>query len=293
MGNLKFGTYSPTALYMGASGSTKAYLGTTEVFSGGSIDYSKEYLTFEILTGGTIVWKNEGNSTNRVISYRSNNGVWSDIDSADSGATINVNVGDVLEFKGSNTEYAGSSSVYNHFIGTASFNAYGNITSLLYGNNFTGQTETTKKNYIFLGLFSSSSIVDASNLVMPTKMNGDSVLYKLFSNCTSLTTAPALPATTLANGCYTNMFEGCTSLTTAPVLPATALTSVCYYGMFRSCRSLKYIKCLATNIGASNCLDNWVKSVAATGTFVKDPNMSSWPTGTSGIPSGWTVLDAS
>ena len=33
-----------------------------------------------------------------------------------------------------------------------------------------------------------------------------------FSNCTSLTTAPELPATTLANNCYSKMFSGCTSL---------------------------------------------------------------------------------
>ena len=34
----------------------------------------------------------------------------------------------------------------------------------------------------------------------------------MFKGCTNLTTAPALPATTLANYCYSNMFYGCTSL---------------------------------------------------------------------------------
>ena len=34
----------------------------------------------------------------------------------------------------------------------------------------------------------------------------------MFYNCTNLTTAPALPATTLASNCYSNMFYGCTSL---------------------------------------------------------------------------------
>ena len=34
----------------------------------------------------------------------------------------------------------------------------------------------------------------------------------MFGGCTSLTTAPALPATTLAGGCYQEMFTGCTSL---------------------------------------------------------------------------------
>ena len=34
--------------------------------------------------------------------------------------------------------------------------------------------------------------------------------YYMFQNCTSLTSAPALPATTLANYCYASMFKGCT-----------------------------------------------------------------------------------
>lgn len=35
----------------------------------------------------------------------------------------------------------------------------------------------------------------------------------MFFNCTSLTHAPELPATTLADRCYSNMFEGCINLT--------------------------------------------------------------------------------
>ena len=48
---------------------------------------------------------------------------------------------------------------------------------------------------------------------------------------------------------------------------------------------------LATNISASNCLSNWVQYVASSGTFVKHPDMTTLPTGTSGIPSGWTVVN--
>ena len=41
----------------------------------------------------------------------------------------------------------------------------------------------------------------------------DYCYYRMFNGCTSLTTAPSLPATTLANFCYNGMFSGCTSLT--------------------------------------------------------------------------------
>ena len=114
----------------------------------------------------------------------------------------------------------------------------------------------------------------------------------MFQGCTSLTTAPALPATTLAESCYCFMFYGCTSLTTAPELPATTLANYCYQGMFSGCTNLNYIKCLATtNITPSNTR-NWVSGVQTnSGTFVKNPNASNWPTGNNGIPTNWTVQD--
>ena len=124
-----------------------------------------------------------------------------------------------------------------------------------------------------------------------TTLNKNDCYGSMFRDCTSLTTAPELPATTLTDFCYRNMFQGCKSLTTAPVLPATTLTDYCYSGMFQGCKSLNYIKCLATDISASNCTSNWVNGVASTGTFVKNPNMTSWGAGTSGIPNGWTVED--
>ena len=87
----------------------------------------------------------------------------------------------------------------------------------------------------------------------------------------------------------TNMFNGCTALTTAPELPATMLADGCYNSMFYGCTSLNYIKMLATDISASDCLSNWVSGVASTGTFVKNSAATWTKTGTSGVPSGWTI----
>ena len=114
----------------------------------------------------------------------------------------------------------------------------------------------------------------------------------MFYGCTSLVNAPELPATTVEGYCYNRMFYNCTSLVNAPTLPATTLASNCYEYMFYNCSKLNYIKMLATDISAYNCLNNWVYKVASSGTFVKNPDMNSLPTGTSGIPSGWTVVDA-
>lgn len=87
------------------------------------------------------------------------------------------------------------------------------------------------------------------------------------------------------------MFKNCSSLTTAPALPARTLVDNCYNEMFESCKSLNYIKCLATDMSASNCTQYWLVRTPATGTFVKHPD-ATWTTGTSGIPTGWTVENA-
>ena len=121
----------------------------------------------------------------------------------------------------------------------------------------------------------------------------------MFEGCTSLTSAPALPATTLVHGVYQSMFKGCTSLTTAPDLPAKKVADAAYYSMFNGCTSLNYVKCLATDFlinpdfgnTAEDNVKDWLKDVAATGTFVRASTLD-WPTGESGIPTGWTVQNA-
>ena len=73
---------------------------------------------------------------------------------------------------------------------------------------------------------------------LPATTLANSCYYGMFSNCTSLTSAPKLPATTLANYCYQNMFVDCTNLTSAPELPATTLSNFCYQNMFYGCKNL-------------------------------------------------------
>lgn len=158
---------------------------------------------------------------------------------------------------------------------------------------------TTMKNGCYAEMFRSSGLVTAPELpctVFDPYYSDESgehgsidCYMQMFQDCTSLTTAPALPATTLVHGVYQLMFQGCTSLTTAPVLPATKLADQAYCNMFEGCSSLNYVKCFATDISENWAVDDWMKGVAATGTFVKPAAMTSWPAGDSGIPTGWTV----
>ena len=59
--------------------------------------------------------------------------------------------------------------------------------------------------------------------------------------------------------------------------------------MFVGCSSLNKIECYATDMSATDCLYKWVKDVSSTGTFIKAAGVT-WPSGESGIPSGWTIV---
>lgn len=168
----------------------------------------------------------------------------------------------------------------------------GNIMSLLYGSSFTGQ-ETSIPNDSWLAFSevfeSNQNLIDAASLLLPATRLTLACYKEMFALCENLVSAPALPATTLADGCYQNMFDGCTSLTTAPVLPATTLVEGCYVMMFGA-SGVKYVKCLATSGINTNNTSYWLNGVPSTGTFVKAAGVT-WPTGVSGIPSGWTIQE--
>lgn len=136
---------------------------------------------------------------------------------------------------------------------------------------------------------SCSSLTAAPEL--PCLNLGNECYSCMFKDCKSLVTAPVLPATTLAAKCYLSMFSGCSNLTTAPVLPATTLITYCYWHLFVGCSKLNYVKCLAEDISAEKCTEDWLYNAPSAGTFVKSANMAGWTTGTSGIPTGWTVED--
>lgn len=75
----------------------------------------------------------------------------------------------------------------------------------------------------------------------------------MFSGCTNLKSAPELPAKTLAYSCYSYMFNGCTSIESAPALPATTLAVYCYNSMFNNCTNLKSAPELSAKELASYC----------------------------------------
>ena len=293
------------------------------VVNHGEHDYSQDYLTIEVISGttnyGLYLGLDRGSESGATIEYSKNGGEWITATFGTSSTVLTnylpIETGDVFRFRNINSNPS-STNFYN--IGCNNYDVnlkvYGNIMSLVDGDNFTTLFALTKS-YQFTRLFERNyALRDASNLVLPATLLTSSCYYGLFLGCQQLTAvpvlpattlaggcystmfqactglinAPELPATTLAEGCYRSMFQGCTGLTSAPELPATTLNYSCYYQMFYNCSNLKYVKCLAEENGYGT--GGWLENVSPNGTFVKKSG-STWTTGNSGIPSGWVIQE--
>ena len=194
-----------------------------------SHDYSEDYLTFVALEDGTFTFTPKNNN---VISYSTNSGkTWTE------GNSIEVSNGDKVMWKGTMTPQL--SNGIGTFSATGNFDVQGNVMSLLFGDNYKGQTDLTEKIFAFYELFyNNTKIVNAENLYLPATILANGCYIGMFHGCTNLITVPELPATTLVGSCYERMFRDCTSLIIAPALPATTLKSSCYESMFYGCTNL-------------------------------------------------------
>ena len=253
-------------------------------------------------------------STNQALEYSTDGNNWTSMTTAttitltNSGDTTyirgilssNNNINNYTQFKmtGKIAASGNCNYLWNYETPDASLKRYCGY-RMFYGctglsdvNELTlGTSATTLVQSCYSYMFASCSSLTTAP-VLPATTLAQSCYNWMFLGCTSLTSAPALPATALANRCYREMFSGCVGLTTAPDLPATTLADGCYNGMFFNCSNLTYIKCLAVNgINQNDSTTNWVNSVASTGTFVKHPNATDWTRGDNGIPTNWTVED--
>lgn len=285
-------------LYVGGTQASAIYYGSNLIWPTGPHDYSQDYFTIECIgNSGTLRWKSSALNFTREISYSTDKINWTTISSSYplNGTVIaNLTKGDKVYLKGTEREYATGMSNHTRIWSNVKINVYGNLMSLRYGDNFKTTTPSywTSEEYIFEQLFSECPIEDASNLIFP-ECACDYCYDYMFNYCTSLLYPPKiLPATNLqyASYCYRYMFRNCNKMTTSPYLPNAFSTGTSYQNMFNSCSSLKSITCLSEYASDYNNFNGWTTGVSATGTFTKKAG-STWPTGTSGIPSGWTVVE--
>lgn len=210
-------------------------------------------LTIEAIENGTITISNPQELS---ITYGKDIHLGSATTSSNSTITIDVSAGDKLRLWGDNEVYGHESAVYlyTNISGSGKHKVYGDIRSLVSSGDYMNVQEFS--DYAFVQLFfNDAKLVSAKDLVLGASKVGISSYAHMFEGCTSMTSAPALPATALAVGCYENMFAG-SGITKAPALPATGLAPHCYGGMFRECESLTSAPALPATTLAEGCYMN-------------------------------------
>ena len=167
-----------------------------------------KYLTFDIVSGGTIAFAIPSSSPMpeyRSISYRVNNGAWQKRVLSYYEQSFNVVSGDVVEFKSDTTAVSGSTLSFSS--STAYYNLSGNLASLT-----SPSVSYLSEPKYYWGLFSRTNVVSVSGLTLPMftwesgRQSGPNIYIQagaasysfMFSGCTHLTSASfSLPNKTI------------------------------------------------------------------------------------------------
>ena len=294
-----------------------------------SADYINMYFTIESLKDSNVIkMQRKGTPNNPTLSYSLDDGeTWTTTIISGTVTFGTINTGDKIIFKGNNAKYASDWNAYNYFTADKQFKVYGNVMSMFNGDDF-------KTNYEFdnsvthhcAGLFRTTHLVDASNLILSASTLYTSSYNGMFRGATDLQHGPQMLATTpTGKECCSSMFEECINLeeaininfttltqqccmrmfcmnrsskittpkmTKSPILRAQQAATDCYKEIFVGNGNLNEITCLITSTGI-DCTSNWVKNVGnGTGTFYKNKYKTDWAyNATAGVPIGWTVED--
>ena len=205
---------------------------TGTITEGSKAEHIIPYVTFKADAEQTFEMTTFGDYTISGLEYSVKNGKWQDV-VANTEITFGGTNGD-LRLRGTNPYgTANNTKEYSNITFTNNVNVActGDIRTLLDWRNYnTVKTQNAR-------------------------------FYMLFYNCGVLTSAPDLPATTLATNCYDCMFFYCTSLESAPVLPATTLSDWCYFQMFSYCKKLSTVTMLGLEseiTSKSACVTDWL-----------------------------------
>ena len=285
------------------------------------VDYSTQYTTFVAESDNVTFSLYGGGSASNTFQYSTDSGTtWNNVTIGQTTSAINT--GEKMMFKASGLT-VGQETGIGTIRPSGNASVEGNIMSLVYGDNFSGQT-TIPANFQFRKLFSGAThITNAENMIVTASsfpkqcysqmfqgcsslvkapktvgtsastFSGDYCFSDMFANCSAMTVAPELPMTTLGTQCYWYMIQGCTSLTQAPLLPAPSINTQSYCGLFYGCTNLESVTCLATaGISTSNC-NEWMKNVQTTSGIFTKAASATWSRGQNAVPNNWTIVDYS
>ena len=232
----------------------KDWTGGTITDNGKTEECPTPYVTFKAKAEQKFKMTITDNYTLSGLQYSVNNGKWENV-VVDKEVTFGGTNGD-LRLRGINPNGTASEwtaySTIKFTEANVNVACTGDIRTLLDWRIY-NIVETNNARFCYL--FKDCAVLTSAP-ELPATTLADFCYYSMFYGCTSLTAAPELKATTLANNCYDAMFFGCTSLTAAPKLPAIELAEYCYGNMFYGCISLTAAPKLPAIELAESCYKN-------------------------------------
>ena len=241
------------------SGINVANWNTGTIINDGKAELYAPYVTFKAEAEQKFKMTTYGGYSISGLQYSVNGGDWKTVVAGGEGVTFGGTNGD-LRLRGTNIKGTASGlNAYSTITFTNDVNVTctGDIRTLLDWRNYsTVDTQNARFCYLFKDCAALTSAPE-----LPATTLADNCYSNMFKKCTSLTAAPELKATTLVEYCYYGMFLGCTSLTTAPELKATTLAVGCYSSMFYRCTKLSTVTMLAPSDQISiaiECCNNWL-----------------------------------
>ncbi len=221
-----------------------------------NLEIAPLYLTFSSPSSFTLAVNDATKHWDGTLEYSTDTSTWSTWDGATTLSSATSGSDNVLYLRGiGNTVITGNSNSYKWVLTGSNIACTGNIENLLDYETVKSGAHPTMADYCYAYMFRDCTGLTQAPALPATTMKGHCYYY-MFQGCTSLTQAPALPATTLAPYCYEYMFYGCTSLTQAPALPATTVAIYCYAYMFRDCTSLTRAPALPATTMMNYCYSN-------------------------------------
>ena len=218
-----------------------------------NLEVAPLYLTFSSPSSFTLAVNDATKHWDGTLEYSTDTSTWSTWDGTTTLSSATSGSDNVLYLRGTgNTVITGNKNNYKWVLTGSNITCIGNIENLLDYETVKSGGHPTMAAYCYAHMFRDCTSLTQAPALPATTMRGHCYYY-MFSGCTGLAQAPALPATTLAAYCYEYMFYDCTSLTQAPALPATTVAIYCYAFMFRGCTGLTQAPALPATTMMNYC----------------------------------------
>ena len=215
-----------------------------------SVDYSTPFYLQNLSDAAGSVYVKSGsvksdNYDGNPLEYSNDRITWSSLDlHRNLNVPFSLDPGQKIYFRTKSKCFtSGEGSSYApYFSSDINFGVGGNLFSMIYGSDFTGNERTyDSSNYkTAKGFFEDTNawnyLISSQKFVVPAVLdyNQYGLCQNMFSSCKNMTIGPeVLPASPVGSRGYMSMFSN-SGITTSPVLPATEVGDAAYNNMFNN-----------------------------------------------------------